>query len=559
MSSFLNALQQTNNLTQTQNGANALKTTNSAVLDFFARMGAMRSVSETEIAEEFLKAYKEDALLATKALFYARDVRGGLGERRLFNTAFSALMGYAPQTASANLHLLSEYGRWDDLIRLIDNPVLEQQVVSIIKEQLQKDLNTESPSLLAKWMPSEKAGLSRRKAVKRLERKLEQNDNYWTNSEMRNRLESLKELDELTPSGVKLARKLIKLLDMTPKEYRQTLTALRKKIDLVEQRMSSNEWGTIEYGKLPSKSGLLYRKAFMRHDEERYNTYLESLTKGGKVNSKTLFPYELIAKIIDNDGDFVHSDEEYYDLYNAMWSQMGNFTSEDFGDSLVVLDTSDSMTWENNALALKTALSMGLYFTEHIKGRFSNKLITFSEQPKFIEVRGLGFVDRVKNLYRDARYQMGYSTNIEAVFSLLLNIVVAEKLPQSELPKRIVIISDMEFNKAVGIGDPDRVPYNISRESHERMLNERFSTLFQTIRNSYLDKGYELPKIVFWNVNGTNKQFPVSTNDEGVQLLSGHSKDILKALVEEKASLTAYELMESVLNDPRYDAVKVPF
>lgn len=559
MSSFLDALQQTNNLTQTQNGANTLKTTNSAVLDFFARMGAMRSVSDTEVIDDFLTAYKENPVLTTKALFYARDVRGGLGERRLFNVAFSALASHAPQTVKANLHLLSEYGRWDDLIALVDNPVLEQSVITVIKEQLQKDLNTDSPSLLAKWMPSEKAGLSRNKAIKRLERKLEQNDNYWTQPEMRRRLESLKVLENLTPSGVKQARKLTKLLNMTPKEYRQTLTSLRKKIDLVEQRMSSNDWGTIEYGKLPSKAGLLYRKAFMRHDEERYNIYLESLTKGGKVNSKTLFPYELIAKIIDNDGDFVHSDEEYYELYNAMWNQMGNFTSEDFGDSLVVVDTSASMTWENNALALKTALSMGLYFTEHIKGRFMNKLITFSEEPKFVEVRGIGFVERVKNLLRDTRYLMGYSTNIEAVFNLLLNIVVAEKLPQSELPKRIVIISDMEFNKAVGIGDLDRLPHSFSKASYERVLNQKFSTLFQTIKQSYSSKGYEMPKIVFWNVNGTNKQFPVSTNDNGVQLLSGHSKDILKALVEEKASLTAYELMESVLNDPRYDAVKVPF
>lgn len=559
MSSFLQALQQTNNVTQTQNGATALKSTNSAVLDFYARMGAMRSVTETEIAEDFLKAYKEDALLATKALFYARDVRGGLGERRLFNTAFSALAGYEPQTALANLNLLSEYGRWDDLIALIVNPVLEQQVVAIIKEQLQKDLNTDNPSLLAKWLPSEKAGLSRRKAIKRLERKLEQNDNYWTSTEMRRRLESLKELDELIPTGVKLARKLTKLLNMTPKEYRQVLTSLRKKIDIVEQRMSSNDWGTIEYGKLPSKSGLLYRKAFMRHDEERYNAYLESLTQGAKVNSKTLFPYELIAKIMDSNGSFKTVDEEYFDLYDAMWRQMGDFTSEDFGDSVVVLDTSASMTWENDALALKTALSMGLYFTEHIKGRFNNKLITFSEQPKFVEVRGIGFVERVKNLLRDTRHLMGYSTRIDAVFNLLLSIMVNENLPQSELPKRIVIISDMEFNKAIGLGDPNDIPKGYTRESYERKQKYEFATLFQKIEKSFVDAGYDMPNIVFWNVNGTNKHFPVSTNDEGVQLLSGHSKDILKALVEERASLTAYEAMVDVLSDSRYDAVKIPF
>lgn len=555
--SFLNGVKTMQNFTTTENGAVAHKTTGSNVLNLFAQIGALRNVTPEERFERFLTAYHEDKLLAMKVLFYGRDVRGGLGERDTFNHIMTGLSGYDPKVVMKNIHLIAEYGRWDDVISLaLSDSAVSNEAVELIKTQLQKDWTTENPSLLAKWMPSENSGVTKSKVLKRLRIKLEKTPTYSIEyRQIQDKILAVSKQNSVESTSNKEAKKMMTLLGMQAPYYRKVISTLRRKISLVETKMSSNDWGSIPYANIPSKAGLLYRKAFLRHDEVRYTDFLESLNNGGNVNSKTLYPYELINKIMDNTGDFKYGQEEYYPLYNAMWEQMADFTSEDFGDSIAVVDTSDSMTWEQNSTALKVALSMGLYFAENNKSLFKNHIMSFSTQPQLVQINGEKFVDKVQNMLRQTARLTGGSTNIEKVFELILSVAEKNKLPQSELPKRIVIISDMEFDRASNTTSFRASNPNRGSLFHSYRKDQK--TLMQQIKVMFTMSGYTMPKLVFWNVNAKNEQFPIEMSDNGVQLVSGYSTNVLKALVSGKEELSAYDLMLDTLSDERYNEVTV--
>lgn len=556
---FLKGMLQQGTMVQTENGAITYNTSDNSVLDLFGVVGALRTRTPDEITELVRKSYDTDPLLTMKTLFYARDVRGGLGERRTVNIALEFLVGYAPEAVRKNLELIAGYGRWDDLLNLVQYDVLKTDVVKIVSNQLAKDSYSETPSLLAKWMPSENSGLTAKKAIKRIMKQLDAlgDNDYWKRSELENRIKKLQHV-KLTPASKSKAYVWQKHLGLTPKEYRQTLANLRKRINVLESKMTAQEWGTIDYSKIPSKAGLLYREAFLRNDKERYEAYLASLEEGtATVNSSTLFPYEIISKITNDKCRFEINNPQMIPLYNAMWENMADFSAEDFGDSLAVLDLSDSMTWENNAQAMKTALSMGLFFAENNKGRFKNYVMPFSTDASITPIRGEGFVARVKNLLHDNQYSIGGSTNIKAVFEYILQVGVSEKLTQSQLPKRIVIISDMEFDSGISFeGRSEQVRHympNVKRIPKD----VQFATLFNGMETLYKSYGYTLPSVVFWNAQSRNDNYPVKMNQKGLQLVSGYSTSILKALVSGKEELTAYDLMLDTLNTERYSNVTI--
>jgi hypothetical protein len=373
---------------------------------------------------------------------------------------------------------------------------LEADVLNLIKKQLDIDIKSDAPSLMGKWLKSENTSSKESRA---------------------------------------LATKTRLALGMSPKQYRKTLSDLRRKINIVERRMSAQQWDTIAYGKLPSKAGLLYRKAFKEHDDVRYTAFLESLKTGEvKVNSKTLYPYELIAKILNNKGRFETKATEFYPLYNAMWEQLPNYLSEDFGDAICVLDTSDSMTWEQNALAMKVCISLGIYFAERNQGVYKDHVISFNTYPRFVEIKGDNFVEKVR--YTMSNVCTGGSTNIQAVFQLVLNGAIKYSLKQEQIPKRIIIISDMEFDRAS------------SRETNTERL-------FDIIKKEWAQYGYQIPRLVFWNVNARNDQFPMHKDDAGVQFVSGCNPSIFKTLMGGGEELSAYDLMLEALNDERYSTI----
>lgn len=488
---FLQALQNESNLTRTENGAVAFKSTQSHVLDFFSKGGAYRTRSEQDIIQLFSNAFCENAELALKTLFYLRDIRGGQGERRLFRTVLTFLGDNYSDVMIKNISLIPEYGRWDDLYSLFGTKC-EEAALKLIKAQLLEDVKTETPSLLAKWMKSENAS---------------------------------------SKEGKRLARKTIKFLDLSSKVYRKMLSDLRRKIKIVETQLSNKEYKNIDYSKLPSKASMQYRKAFYRNDELRYQMYLDSLTGGfTSVNADTLYPYEIVEKLFGRYpgayGHRVSSQEQQ--LLNAMWEALPNYLEE--GErALAVVDTSGSMSGR----PIQVALSLGIYFAERNVGEFKDTFITFSFKPNLVKLNGSNLSEKIRNINMN---DWSMNTNLEATFDLILNAAIKNNMSDDELPTKLYIISDMEFDRCA--------------------TNHNDVSLMQHIERKFKAHGYTMPGLVFWNVNSRNDQTPARVNDMGVQLISGCSPSIFKYAMS-KEIVTPYDLMLEVLNSERYEKVVI--
>ncbi len=494
MSNFLNDLEDRLDDSQyamTENGALAFATSGSKLLDFFSNGGALRSRDPASITQVFDNAYAEDALLATKALFYFRDVRGGQGERRTFRIILNHCAKNHPEVAMGNLALIPEYGRWDDLYAFVDTP-LEDQIWPLIDVQLAEDMNAEKPSLLAKWLPSANASSKNTK---------------------------------------RLARKTRNALSMTPAMYRKMLVGLRKKIKLVETTISQNEWGNVEYDKIPSKAGLQYRKAFYRHDGERYQQFLEQVDKGEKkINVGTLYPYDIVKKIIKrNYGRDINS-------MNTMWNNLPDYFDGNEVRGLVVADVSGSMAWADDGTPMATSVAMAIYTAEHNSGPFAGKYLTFTDKPHFITVKKNATIEEKVNQVMHT--DVGYNTNVKAIFDVILDVAIKGKVSQDELPTHLYIVSDMEFDGGEFGGS------NIRK------------TLFEEIADEYEAAGYTMPFLVFWNVNSRNDQQPMKMDHRGFQLVSGCSPSIFTSLLSNKVT-SAYDLMLEVLNKERYDPIRI--
>ena len=385
--SYLEYLQKETGKTYTENGATTYKSSFDNCLNFFALAASMRENSNDAV-KLFEKAFFEDKQTAIRILFWIRDIRGGQGEREIFRKCLNRLIDLDEKTYENVLKYIPEYGRWDDMIcdRKHIN-VYSDKVVEIILNQLTKDLKSDKPSLLAKWLPSENAS------------------------------------SKITREN---AKNLIDSLGMTPKQYRRILSKLRKKIHLLEQDMSKNKWHEIKYDKIPSQAFRKHINAFYKHDSNRFNNYLENVHNGNmKINTSTLTTEEVF--------DTVSKDAK---ASNVIWESLENFVPEDL-NAIVVADVSGSM-WGR---PLKICTSLALYFAERNKGQFANKFITFSEHPELVEIFGYTLEDKLRNI---ENADWGGNTNLEAVFDVMLK--AAENSSKEEIPKVIYIISDMEFD-----------------------------------------------------------------------------------------------------------------
>ncbi len=493
---MLNHLKAATNVAYTENGARAFATTQSALLDMFAQGGALRNRSDSDKIKLFTKAFAENATLALRMLFYFRDVRGGQGERNTFRVVVRYLADHHTDAMKKNLGFISFFGRWDDLYAFVGTK-LEKDAFAIIASQFRQDVGSERPSLLGKWLKSENAS------------------SYETKT---------------------LAKKTREALDLTPRQYRKALSALRSRIAIVESQMSANEWTDIDYSKLPSQAGLRYRQAFYRHDLEGYQGYIDSLKRGDagvKVNTKTLYPYEIVHEImsgkvrIGNKYNVQFGTAANEDMLDVMWANLPDYFDGNTENSLVVVDTSGSMC----GLPIEIAISLGIYAAERNKGKFHNHFMTFSNRPQLVELQGTGLVERVRNMSQ-ANWDM--NTDIKKVFDLVLKTAVENNLPQDEMIGRIYIVSDMEFDGCVNGGNNQ--------------------SLFQTIESEYRAAGYKMPNLVFWNVNARGAQFPTTMTATGVQLVSGASPSIFTNLLK-GSMLSPYELMLDVINSERYGVI----
>lgn len=481
--------------------------TGSPVLDFFVDAPNARtngSMNQADVANRFRTAYEADNVMALAALLWLRDPsdRGGAGERLAFHTSFDVLTDIEPRVAARLVEYIPEYGYWKDLIRILDRYLASAddgrrgQVVSaigkVITKQFRIDLGAERPSLLAKWLPREGGAHA--------------NAALW----------------------------LTRRLGLSPKLYRKTVADLTRKLNVVEQQMSANQWDEIEYRKVASKAHLNYKGAFMRHSPERYAAYLSAVERGdADIKSKALFPYELVAKYVARNlwgGPIISQVDR---TVEAQWNALPNYVPDGKG-ALTVLDTSGSMFagYTTGTTPVMYAMALAVYSAERQAGVWANQVVTFGRHPRMVDLTGADSLRRKLELVDKACDEL--NTDLQAVFELILDVAQANNLTDADLPGRVIVLSDMAFNSG-SIGGA--------------------STDFRAIKRKFEAAGYAMPTLVFWKI-GHGDQKPVPAWEGQAMLVSGASPALFRSILsDDLREITPEELMNEVLATERYRGV----
>jgi hypothetical protein len=464
---FLDAMFVNTSKGVTENGAVTFIRSGSLLLDFYAQAGAMRNNPDKAL-ELFTKAYAEDKEKAIRVLFYLRDVRGGQGERDLFRKCLQWLGDNDIKVFEKIIGYVSEYGRWDDIF--FDN----EKCFDLISKQLKLDAESKTPSLLAKWLPTINAS------------------------------------SKTTRAKAKFISSKLGISDIA---YRKLVRGIRKNIKAVEETMSARKWSEINYSAVPSQASRIYKNAFKKHDEARYDSFIEKAEKGEvKINASTLYPYQIYNSV----------QSDYSATLEALWKQLPDYTRGK--NALVVADVSGSMSGD----PMSVSVSLALYFAERNKGLFNNHFITFSGTPRLQRIVGKNLRDKMSSIEK-AEWQQ--NTDVVAVFKLILSTAIKNKLLADEMPETIYIVSDMQFDNCA-----------------------EYHTPYEVIKDAYANNGYKVPNIVFWNVNASGDNLPVQKDEIGVVLVSGFSPVVFKIAVENKTPL---QIMLDTINSERYAKIKI--
>lgn len=455
------------NTTTTTNGMAAFKSTNSKVLDLFSKIGSARG---TDISSLFLEALAENQELAIRTLLWARDVRGGSGER----DTFRKLVNLIDSTHTVNSHAfmckVAEVGRWDDLLVFITHR--DNEIATAAKDTIIAAFNAGN-GLAAKWMPRQGnlAYVLRKHA------------------------------------GIE-----------SPKQWRKLLVGLS---NTVEQKMCAKDWSGINYSHVPSVAAKNYSKAFARNDNARYQEYLDMLSAGSdkvKVNASAIFPYDVLRG-------------SNTQLMQSQWDSLPNYLEGVDTNILPLIDVSGSMeTRASESLTcMDIAVSLGIYLSQRIKGDFKDTFITFETRPSLVELRGNNIHEISRNVHRAS---WGGSTNYEAVFDLVLAAAKRNKVKPEDMPTSIVVFSDMQFNGAMG---------DVTCTAHEM------------VEQKYKDAGYKMPSMVYWNLNASYNNSPVTMHQEGTVSVSGFSPALMsKVFKGDLENITPYAMMLDVIMADRY-------
>ena len=505
----LEAIKMQLNITRTENGDFAYKSTGSACLDFFSLCGGMRK-NPCGLDKVFARAYAENPLVAIKILFYMRNIRGGLGERNSFRMLLKEVADFYPEMAKQILYAVPEYGRWDDLLVLLDTPV-KKDAIALIKAQLEKDtkaLKTGGEvSLLGKWLPS---------------------------------------INTSSKESVARAKVIMAFLGMNAAQYRKLCSTLRKEIKILEDNLRRRDY-SFDYSKQPSQAMLRHKKAFLRNDKERYESFLkkvveqsEMLARGEeipeeeriKLNVKTLYPYQIVAPFMNYWKINKLRPEEELPL-EASWKTLDRslFSSR----TIVVRDGSASMYHGREDSPINIATSLALLFAEQLDGVYKNSFITFSEKPQLIQLP-----EKCNTLKKKLNYVQKFNeaanTDIGKVYELLFKTAKSGHVPKEEMIECVLIISDMEFDMCA-----------------------KGTSTFEHYRKKFASYGYELPEIIFWNVEARNAHLPVTQNEKGVKLVSGASANIFADVASGNLkAMTPYDFMLKMLEPyAEFDAVSV--
>lgn len=494
--SFKNAVNNVNtnredNLAFTANGDVSLNSTLNPLVDLFFMIGSLRGKPFNAYSDTFKKAFNHNKRLTMQMLLWVRDIRGGAGERDTFRNMMQWLEKNHPDEMAAMVPVIAEYGRFDDLL-IFTTPAIKKIAYDTIKNAL-----LQKNALAAKWMPREQ--------------KMKRSKDGSIN------MSSVANINRVKNNTI--AKELADHMNLTPRQYRKLLSSLT---DVVETKLCNKDYENIDYNKLPSVASSKYITAFMRNDEARYRAYLNGLTKGtSTVNAGALYPYDVYLNVRKNP-----------QLADAQWEQLPNF----MGDNriLPMIDTSGSMGvsvgGSNTLTCMDVAVSLGLYVANKQTGAFHNMYLTFNSDSHLCELKGETITELAKDL-RKYEHDWGGSTNLDSAYTKVLEVAKSQQVAPEDMPKFIMIMSDMEFNSAC-------------RGDSAKTANER-------IANAYRSAGYEVPKIVFWNLNAREGNNPVRFDTKGTALISGLSPNVLSAVLSGK-DIDPVQVMLAAIDSPRY-------
>lgn len=461
---FATAATKTPTIRKTDNGMKTLASSLNACVDLFFNIGSSRG---KDITPQFERAYQEDRVLALRIAAWARDVRGGAGERQTFRNLLQFIEKNHPNELGMFINVGPAFGRWDDIL-VLTTADGKKLAYDLIKEALL----VRQDGLCSKWMP--------RKG--------------------------------------QVAAELRAHLGLTPKGYRKTLVTLS---NTVEQKMCANDWSSIKYGHVPSVAAARYQKAFGRHDTVGYTAYKEGLSKGTeKINATAVYPYNVLQSIKSGDQA----------VAKAQWDSLPNY----IGDALVLpmVDVSGSMDQavggNKNLTCMDVSISLGLYLADKNTGPFKDCFLTFSERSKIEVLRG----DILAKYNQLARSDWGMSTNLHAAFDEVLRVAKTNQVAEKDMPKFILIMSDMQFNDCTKHDD----------------------SAIEMAARKYAESGYTLPNIIFWQLNGREGQSPVAFDQNGSAMISGFSPAIMTSVLSAQ-NINPESIMLETVNTPRYEVI----
>lgn len=495
MNTFMTELKNANNFGYTENGAIKRNSTLNGLCDLFALGGSYRNRSDEDCITLFKAAFKEDEAHALKCLFYLRDIRGGQGERRFFRVVMRWLANNHPEAARRNLEFIPFYGRWDDFYTFVGTP-LEKDAFNIMKHQLALDVTCKTPSLLAKWLKSENTSSKESRLLAVITR------NHFS---------------------------------MTAKQYRKTLSTLRERIKVLERLMSQGRFDEIEFDKIPSRAGLIYRNAFARRDliKAKYEAYAKDTT--AKMNVATLYPHEIAHQAFEASYQPYESTNRL--MLQKAWDNLPNYYGDNIENGIAVVDVSGSM----HGTPMEAAVSLGAYIADKAHGPFANHFITFSGNPALVKFEGVDITDK---LCRCVSADWCMNTNVEAVFDMLLNTAMKHNVKPEDIPNRVYIFSDMEFDQCVTSGPIDTSHWG----SSGRLVGPRgINTLFENMKVKWARYGYKMPDCVFWNLDARSQNIPAI--GEGFSYVSGFSPTMISCILSGKDGL---DLILEKLDSERY-------
>src|SRR5574344_111042 len=506
------------NQTKTHNGADAYKETLNYFLDIFSDATSIRQEflnNDKDSLRKFKEILKLDEKMAIKLLFYLRDVRGGQGEKLVGNMFLITLANEAPDTFCKIVNLIPHFGSWKDVVYILsktENKKSKGSLLSLIYQEFNKDehyllleklcLPHDNISLLAKWLPSV----------------------HTKDKDMKRALNII-------------VRSIFK---GNVVDYRKRVSALRKHLNLFETKMTDRNWSEVEYSKVPSRAMYKHTKAIYRNDEDNYNKFLEKVSTGDlKMNASTLNPYDLSKRLNKVFTYGLFSDKEDIErecnYCNVAWDSLPKLSEVANAKKILpLIDVSGSM----EGTPMDVAIGLGIYVAEQNTNVFKDAFITFESNPSLVD---LSDCDNFSEKYRKTKHaSWGGSTDFGKAMKLILDTAIKNKVPSSDMPEYLLILSDMQFNNANHYG----APFQATHEKYTELYNKN---------------RYKLPTVIYWNLEMYDSKFPVVHDELGSILLSGYSPSVLNIILsgqlEELDNITPYSTMLTVLNSERYAIV----